>query len=157
MRYFKHYNNAMTMMQRAGRMNRPSLFGFRGFGQTDPVLDAAPDAGDVAADSGVTDAEAIDAAATGAGAAVAEPPVSTITFYPDGSIVRRGAIGNTMAPDWWQSMESALGVPDGEGRSADGLYTEARELYDSKRMWKLIALIGIPAVGLGAWYAAKKL
>lgn len=145
MRYFKIYNNAMTIRERGrGRMAYPSLFGF---GQTDPVLDAEP---------GAEDPAATDAAAQAAQATAAGVPVSRIEFYPDGTTIQRGVTGNTLAVDWWKRLESALGVPAGQGRTADSLVQMANDLHSSKQMWKWVALIGVPVVGVAAFFGGRE-
>lgn len=158
MRYFKIYNNAMTLRERGrGRMAFPSLFGF---GQTDPVLDAEPsaEAADAAEEPVATDAaaEAAQAAAgDGTGAAAALVPVSKIEFYPDGTTVQRGVAGNTLAVDWWKSLEKALGMPEGSVGGSATIIQKAEELRSGKKMWMWATIIGVPVVGLAAFYAGR--
>lgn len=94
------------------------------------------------------------AGAEGAPAAIV--PVSRIEFYPDGTTVQRSVPGNTRAVDWWEELETALGVPKGEGRTAETLVEMANDLRSSQTFWKWTAIIGISVVGLAAWFAGGK-
>lgn len=159
MRYFKYENNARTMT----RTGRPLLAtgtdlitrSLRGFGQTDPVLDEAP-GGDT------TEAVVADAAAEALAPTdlpdplvVAPPPVSTIQFYLDGTTIQRGVVGNTLAPEWWDKLETALGTPSGEGRTAGSLLQMADSLQSGKSVWKWATIIGVPVVGIAAFIGGR--
>jgi hypothetical protein len=151
MRYFKYYNNAMTVpsMLGKGRMSMPSLFGF---GQTDPILDAEPGA-DAGANQ-ITEAAADTAVSEGTASNAAPVPVSRIEFYPDGTIVQRGVTGNALAVEWWKKLESALSLPPGAG--ADTVVAAADDLTKSRKTWKWATMIGVPVAALAAWFAAKR-
>jgi hypothetical protein len=140
MRYFKHENNALTMPGRMWAGGRTSLFGLRGFGQTDPVLDEEPD----------EDPAAMDAAAKEVEATVGGNSVGTITFYGTGGIQTSGDVAGA----WWTGMESALGLANG-GLAPDVLAATQAQAK-SLRIWQWAALLGIPAAGVAAWFAAKR-